>query len=717
MSANNSSKFEFLFAKVIQNPSTKPKPKSGYHPPEYNEDSFDDPRLHEREQRSVEYQLRETTTLLSKKTLKEENEVFLKVYTKMKPSDVEVKSLLVALKANVVAYIDRKQHGMLISSSIEKLRCLSKKNTPKYLTKNVRIIQSLTKDEQLEEEILDMSGIKMLIFSIIPNLNTIKNKLYINNLKKFFTDNNCTVYEEKFSKFGFILADVSFSIIDELLQKSTFIFKINLIPDGIAQEIRESTSKTTLNNSLPKVTSNSHLPTVVLMDSGVNDVTPLQSVLLTRDTYLFQNPDDEHDNDGHGTPIAHLIAFGETNNFQSSNIISYKIWSSMERSFALRGLICGIEKYVDQTRLFVTSICIPQMPPHFMVTLDRLIQSKNVCLVTSAGNLDLTEIKDCLTQGGQYPDYLRGFPVIPPANIPNAVAVGSVAKKTHSRYKSLAPVNGISPYSRCGSGEYDLFECKKPQLVEHGGNLNIDNNLNLNFDDVGVSTINKSGQPVSLSGSSFSSPLFIRKLIELERVYGDRISNIETMLAISYLSCINNFSGCAGYGEPTLFTHVDHNSAVYLAEGTIGFTQVEDTVMTTPINDIIIYVPPSVSEIKFCLTHSDNFNKSVIPTLETYFDVKTKKMGNSSLIQPENPEETTSKTNVKILTYKFDSKSMESMWTFSIRPRVTHSILTTDKRNISVRFGCAILLTGKSDRKSSKHLTQEIIENREKFSI
>ncbi len=139
--------------------------------------------------------------------------------------------------------------------------------------------------------------------------------------------------------------------------------------------------------------------------------------------------------------------------------------------------------------------------------------------------------------------------------------------------------------------------------------------------------------------------------------------------------------------------------------------------MTTPINDIIIYVPPSVSEIKFCLTHSDNFNKSIIPTLETYFDVKTKKMGNSSLIQPENPEDVTSKTNVKMLTYKFDSKSMESMWTFSIRPRVTHKILTADKRNISARFGCAILLTGKSDRKSLKPLTQEIIENWEKFSI
>ncbi len=280
-----------------------------------------------------------------------------------------------------------------------------------------------------------------------------------------------------------------------------------------------------------------------------------------------------------------------------------------------------------------------------------------------------------------------------------------------------ATVGGISPHSRCGTGEYDLFECKKPQLVEHGGNVNvIDRELNLNSDDVGVSTINKSGQPVSLSGSSFSSPLFIRRLIDLERVYRDRISNVETLLAISYLSCTNNISDCAGYGEPKSFTHTDYNSTVYFAEGIIGFTQVGDNTMTMPINDIIIYVPAGVSEIKFCLTHSDNFNKAVIPTLETYFEVKARKFGNTSLIPPENQEELTSKTNVKILTYKFDSKSMESMWTFSIRPRVTHTILTEDKRSISARFGCAILLTGKSDRKSSKPLTQEIIENRERFS-
>ena len=230
------------------------------------------------------------------------------------------------------------------------------------------------------------------------------------------------------------------------------------------------------------------------------------------------------------------------------------------------------------------------MPPHLMVMLDRLIQSKNICLVVSGGNLDFPEIKDCLNQGGTYPDYLRGFPVTPPANTPNVIAVGSIAKKISSKYQSLAPVNGISPHSRCGTGAYDLFECKKPQLVEHGGNVNIiDRELNLNSDDVGVNTINKSGHPVSLSGSSFSSPLFIRRLIDLERVYRNRISNVETLLAISYLSCVNNISDCAGYGEPRSFTHTDHNSTVYMAEGTIGFTQVGDDTMTTPINDIIIY--------------------------------------------------------------------------------------------------------------------------------
>jgi len=163
LSTNDSTKFEFLPAKIISNPYKQPRSK-GFRYPEYTDEQFEDPKLQEREQLGVEYQLRETTKILSEKSLKEENEVFLKVYTKANPSEMEVKSLLDALKANVVAYVDRKQHGMLISGSMQKLEQLSNKETPKYLTEKVRIIKPLTKEDQIEDEILNMSGIKMLIF-------------------------------------------------------------------------------------------------------------------------------------------------------------------------------------------------------------------------------------------------------------------------------------------------------------------------------------------------------------------------------------------------------------------------------------------------------------------------------------------------------------------------------------------------------------------------
>lgn len=718
-SEDDTRKSEFLFAKVIPNPRDRPKPRGGFSSPEYDEVDFDNENLSDREQQGVENQLRETTKILSSKSLRNENEIFYELYTKAKTSEYEVSDLLQRLKASVVAYLDRKRNGILVVGSNEKLQQLSNKKTPKYLTNKVRIIKPLLKQDQVEESITTMTGVKMLIFSIIPNLDTISNKIYIEILKKFFDGNQIHTYGEEFQKFGFILADVTSSIVKELIEKSTFIFKINLIPEGIAQQIRETDGDTSPNSSTqnPPNIANPYLPTVVLMDSGVNQIPKLNSIILSRNSYNFVNLDDGHVDHGHGTPIAHLIAYGENNEPPIANIISYKIWASNERTFASRGLIRGIEEYCDQTRFFVTSIGIPDMPNHLLVTLDKLIQSKNVCLVASAGNLEFPELQSCLVNGGQYPQYLRRFPVMSPANGVNIVAVGSYAIKTSNRFQSIADAKQISPHSRCGAGEYNLFECKKPQVVEHGGNINIvDRDFNLNDEGVGVDTISRLGTPISMSGTSFSSPLFVRRLVRIQRVYRDSISNIETLLAISYLSCENNFEGCSGYGAPMDFTHSDYDDAVYLAEGTIGFTQVVDNTITTPINDIIIYVPPKVHEIKFCLAHSDDFHKAVIPTLETFFEIKTTKTGSDSQVYPINRNDISNKTNVKILTYKFDQRSMEGWWTFSIIPRTTNGIIREDKRKIHVRFGCAILLKGESDRRSNKSLTMEINENRERYS-
>lgn len=706
---------EFLFAKVNEEIFKREKIKPTPHEPESFEVDFDE-HLTDIESKGITQQVKETAEILEKKTIRDEEEVFYNIYPKYEISQPNVKYLLERLGAQVVAYTDRKNNGLLLSASRERLQKLSEKPT-KYLINILRIIKPLDPDKQINNDLKKDSGIQMAILSIIPHLELDKIYNYMGKMISFLADNNCKLYGLDLQKYGFVFADVTLSVVNKLVDASTFIFHISKVPDAIAHEIRVSeTVKKELKPTISTSIENKFLPTVVLMDSGVNEIPSLKNVLLSRDSYLFENLDDEHKNSGHGTPIAHLIAYGENDKDPVANIISYKIWSDERKKWAYKGMINGIEKYHSQTRLFVSSIGIPFLPLEQIVVLEKLIQEKNICLVVSAGNIELLDIKTYLQSGAQYPDYLKFFPVIPPANGVNIISVGSLAKKVSSKHSSIAQKNMISPHSRCGAGAVELHDCKKPELVEHGGNINIDGSFKLNSDEVGVTSFDKNGKFVdSLSGSSFSSPLFIRRLAQIERKYRSRIKNIETFLAISYLTSTKNRDSCGGYGEPSTTIGCENNSVIYLAEGNLSFTNTDDQTINTPFNNIIFYVPPRVNEIKLCIVHSDDFKKAVVPTLETFLDVKTRKFGNTKLIHPQNRSDLELKTNVKILTYKFDSKSMESIWTFSVKPRLVNDILTEDKRKIKVRYGCAILLKGKLDRQSKKSLTQEVIEKREKY--
>lgn len=714
----------FIFAKVIPGIDKKTRPKSGYEQPEYEEIEFDD---YEKkwQQKNVANQIKETISILDKKTLRLENEIFYVIYTKARISELEIGNILKGLKATVLAYVDRKKHALLVSASDTKLHKFTEKAIPQYLEK-IHIIKPLDSNEQISKPLRDnFRVVQMAIIAVIPNIEVEKLSLYIRQLIQFLLNHQCKIYGEELQKYGFVIVDANLDIILQATEQSTFIYKVDKVPAAIAEEIRSHhTGKifSVMNKPTPlenQPTVSKNLPEIVMMDSGVNTVKQLEQI-IERDSYLFKNLDDEYGIIGHGTPIAYLLAYGENGSKPEVKIISYKIYSDKEAKFAYNSIIQGIEKYSNRTRLFVTSIGLPALMDIQIVQLDKLIQSKNICFVSSAGNIDLKDIQTYLKAGSMYPQYLQYFPVIPPAIGTNVVAVGSFAKNvTKDQYQtSLAKSQQISPHSRCGKGEFDLYDCKKPELVEHGGNVNVDNSFELNTDGVGVSTIDKNGNSImSLSGTSFSSPLFARRLCAIEQRYKTAIKNSETLLAIAYLSCANNFARCGGYGNPETFTGCGKDFSLYLAEGEMGFPIVQDDKITTPYNDIMIYVPPDVSEIKLCLVHSDNFKKSVRPTLETYFEIKATKMGNNSIIPPFNKDDEKLKTNVKFHIHRFDSKSMESIWTFKIRPKTTNNILSIDKRSIIVRYGCAILLKRKNDRQSRQTLTAEIIEKRKKFSL
>ena len=709
---SNTNDDEFLFIPTITNSKKRPKPPGGYSDPIIENLPFDDPDLSKREKQSIEEQFNDTTMTLRQKIIKEGSEIFYEIYLKPKISHHNTTKVLDGLNSNVIGYLDHKYHGLIISGPMEKLEFFHEKilknNLPKYLKDNVRIVKPITENKQIDNAILNVDGVQMLLFLIMPNLDDLKKNTYVRHLNTFFNKNNCRTYYSELHKLGFILADVTYKIAYKLLKESTFVFKINLIPKGVAHELREHSYTSSSNHA--KITSkvDDTLSKIVLLDSGVNPIPQLNPILVERDSFINDDPDDHFGDNGHGTPIANLIAFGDAeNNSPIANIISYKIWSdetTSTKSRAFPGMFAGIIKYTEQSRLFISSIGIPDLQDYELQLLDQLIQHYNICFVAAAGNIPLGDIEQSLISQNSYPDYLTKFPVMRPASALNIVAVGSIANNivNDKNRRSLAQVGEVSPHSRCGT--YGIFDCKKPQVVEPGGNVNICDYVT-DDEGTGVDTINNMGNHVSLSGTSFSAPLFIRKLSNIENCYKNQISNAETLLAISYLSCTPPNSFCAGYGIPRMFSKPDHNSAVFVTEDTMIFPQITDTEIITTTYDIIIPVPKDTVKIKFCICHSDDLYKSIRPTLETNLIVNVTDISrnNSTIIRHEALND---KTNVKILEFTRDITNIQSKWKFSLKPKIINDILSKDKRDINIRFGCAILLERKNMDQVDKSLTK-----------
>src|SRR5947209_20100808 len=157
------------------------------------------------------------------------------------------------------------------------------------------------------------------------------------------------------------------------------------------------------------------LPKVVVMDTGVNMIPTLRSFVIKQESYHFSNPGDEYSKDGHGTPIANLVVYGENGAQPAARIISYKIFSEDSPSVAFHGMVEGIKKFSKETRLFISSIGIPNLPDLEAAYLDQLVQNRNICLVCSAGNIPKDMIISYLKGGANYPKYLKFNPVIPPS--------------------------------------------------------------------------------------------------------------------------------------------------------------------------------------------------------------------------------------------------------------------------------------------------------------
>lgn len=652
----------------------------------------------------VHAQISSTISEISNKPLHDNKKIFFTINLGIELKHPNVRKALDAISAQILAYLNVQQTHLLVSANPSEL---SESRSNKLMNDTLRIIRPLRLDEQIllsDTKIKQYDEKNLFLIHIMPNLSKNERTSYIDKIIRYLQRNNIMLRGKTFVEQGIIPVFASNYQIKKLIDDSNFIFSAELAPRGVPgaiemanpydQRIRSSKKDPdSVKAGLSSMTTGS-LPTVIVVDTGLNNVLQLKGLIIDRDKDedFFDSPDDNMR--GHGTPISYLVALGENNQIPRARIISYKVWSKTTSNAAHLGILKALEKYGGKAKVFVSSVNFlddrEKESLKIYHEIDRKVQELNVVMIYSAGN-----IKDGLLDNiSKYPKYLPQYPVQHPARGISITAVGGITKFPSSKFREGMPC----PFTRCGFGDSPLFECIKPEVVEHGGNLD----SNLQCSNKSVSSIDATGHVQStFCGTSFSAPIFAGRIAEIKNKYKE-IKNSETLKAISLISCSEMRHSCCGLGEPQQFLGCNQHNALWVFEGSIQLPenldqQDSDSVRFKRVfwDELYVEVPYNVRKMRMCIVHSDDYFRFQFPTLRTYIRVRAKKLSNNTKQEPDDRNALRKKSHVKILSWSYRTRSMGGSWSFDIIPEYAIYIPPLDRKNVIIRYGCAILMQAK----------------------
>ena len=336
-------------------------------------------------------------------------------------------NVLKRLSANILAYLNTEHTKLLVSCPIWKLtEALDKERYAKKYFEGIKRIGPLLPMEQISKFLRQNSAwakeSRELIIQLIPNLPTEKREAYSKNITDYLksVDSNASSYEGS----DFILANIKQKPAEDLLKTSNFIFKLFEVPEGFAERVKLPEKKPSIrkrkgiraSGSSAVDSSLGNLPTVCILDSGVTEIPQLKGFLVTQDGYGFSNLNDDYKNHGHGTPIAYLAIFGEVPSVAKARVISYKIYSDVNKRVYPEGYRRAIAKYSNpespfRTKIFLSSISFKDDNSEVTAYIDRLIQENNVCAVFAAGNIDPRIVSNYAFDGVPCSSYVCNHPL------------------------------------------------------------------------------------------------------------------------------------------------------------------------------------------------------------------------------------------------------------------------------------------------------------------
>lgn len=341
-------------------------------------------------------------------------------------------------------------------------------------------------------------------------------------------------------------------------------------------------------------------PFVSILDTGINVGHPLlSSILNTNDLFVIDPSWTKTDDDGHGTSMAGLAAWGDLSSAMastSSHIIKHGLesikllrYSGDNKGKHLGQLTASgvsfseIENYARK-RIFALALSSKESmdrgkPSAWSSEIDSLAADylgENLnprMFVICAGNTgdDLTALKE-------YPQYNDLQDIHDPAQSWNALTVGAYTEKDQitdedaEGYSPLASQGGLSPYSTT-SVTWAASMPIKPEVVFEGGNMGIDSlsaasisSLQLlsthhDFQTRLLSTFNATSAATALAAKfaadvAISYPDFwpetVRGLIVHSADWTDEMINQFQYSGTSARQRAKHLSRVVGYGVPSL---------------------------------------------------------------------------------------------------------------------------------------------------------------------
>jgi serine protease AprX len=240
------------------------------------------------------------------------------------------------------------------------------------------------------------------------------------------------------------------------------------------------------------------LPIVAIVDSGIDPNSPLEPLVYAREMCVTQ----KSYNPSHGTSVAALAAASDglvgSTLIPRCRLLDVTIIDDAEplyEDLLIRRLEIAVEKYCDVKHWNMSLATTPGSRSttfsDLAMALDDLQKRYDVTFVCAAGN---------------NPQYRRQWPpasnsstdwwVSPPGDTVCGITVGSYTGD-NTPDNALAPNGAPSPFSPRGPVAYSII---KPDLLEVGGNIAGDGT------DIGVTTIQRNGDPCLISGTSFATP-------------------------------------------------------------------------------------------------------------------------------------------------------------------------------------------------------------------